>query len=284
MSVIAKILIVLNLVLAVVFLGASATFLGQQEAWKTKHDKLQASTSAEINDLNTQLETARQRASAQEILAGQRQGEIDSLKATLQSREEDYAKIQESHNTLLGQYERLSQTYKDAVALTESLTQEKNNLVNEKDAALTAKREAIDAKNAAETEQKRLEGELEASQMTTAETAKRLNELSEQHESQTILLEAYVEKYGALSDVMNPPTIRAKITAVNNSLNIVMLSVGRDDEVKVGYAFTVYRGNQYIGKVIIDKVEADYASGYSVKELEADGQSIQVGDDATTRF
>jgi vacuolar-type H+-ATPase subunit I/STV1 len=282
MSVIAKILIVLNLVLAVVFLGASATFLGQQESWKVKHVELTKTSTATINDLTAQRDGANRTAREQENLAAQRQEQIADLQGRMEAKENDYTQITESYNTLLGQYERLSQTYKDAVALNESLTQQKNTLINEKDAALTAKRDAIDAKNAAETEQKRLEGELETSKMDNSELAKRHMELADQHESQTVLLEAYVEKFGSLSDVMNPPTIKARVTAVDTNLNIVMLSVGRDDKVKVGFPFTVYRGNEYIGKVIIDKVEADYASGYSVKELEQG--AIQVGDEATTRF
>jgi len=282
MSVIAKILIVLNLVLAVVFLGASATFLGQQESWKKKHDDLKTATTAEIADITAQRDGAQRTARDQENLASTKQARITELEGTLEAKEADYTQITERYNTLLGQYERLSQTYKDAVALNDSLTQKNNALVNEKDAALTAKREAIAAQNAAETEQKRLEGELESMQGQLAELAKRMTALSDEHESQTVLLEAYVEKFGSLADVMNPPTIKARVTAVDNDLNIVMLSVGRDDQVKVGFAFTVYRGDEYIGKVIIDKVEADYASGYSVKELEQG--AIQVGDDATTRF
>jgi SMC interacting uncharacterized protein involved in chromosome segregation len=282
MSVIAKILIVLNLVLAVVFLGASATFLGQQESWKKKHDDIKTASEAEIADLKAQRDGANRTARDQETLASQRQEQIAEVQGILQAKESEYTQITERYSTLLGQYERLSQTYKDAIALNDSLTQQKNALINEKDAALTEKRNAIEEMNAAVTERKRVEGELESAQMDKSELAKRMTELADQHESQTVLLEAYVEKFGSLADVMNPPTIKARVTAVDNNLNIVMLSVGRDDGVKKGFAFTVYRGNEYIGKVIIDKVEADYASGYSVKELEQG--AIQVGDDATTRF
>jgi SMC interacting uncharacterized protein involved in chromosome segregation len=282
MSVIAKILIVLNLVLAVVFLGASATFLGQQESWKKKHDDIKTASEAEIADLKAQRDGANRTARDQETLASQRQEQIAEVQGILQAKESEYTQITERYSTLLGQYERLSQTYKDAIALNDSLTQQKNALINEKDAALTEKRTAIEEMNAAVTERKRVEGELESAQMDKSELAKRMTELADQHESQTVLLEAYVEKFGSLADVMNPPTIKARVTAVDNNLNIVMLSVGRDDGVKKGFAFTVYRGNEYIGKVIIDKVEADYASGYSVKELEQG--AIQVGDDATTRF
>jgi len=72
------------------------------------------------------------------------------------------------------------------------------------------------------------------------------------------------------------------VSAVDNKMNIVILSVGRDDKVKEGYKFTIYRGDDYVGQVIIDKVEKDYCSGYSMKAVEK--QPIQVGDRATTRF
>ena len=51
---------------------------------------------------------------------------------------------------------------------------------------------------------------------------------------------------------------------------------------KVGFAFTIYRGNVYVARVVIDKVEKESCSGYSMKELEK--TPIQVGDEATTRF
>jgi len=284
MSVIAKILIVLNLLLAVVFLGASATFLGQQESWKKKHDDLAAQKKLEIDDLTAQRDAATQRAREQEGVAGQKQAEVQELQATLAAKEADYQQITERFGTLTGQYERLSQTYKDAVAQNEDLTKRLNDAINDKDTALTEKRAAIDAQNAAVTERKRLEGEVENLQGQVAELNKRLVAMGEELESTKILVEAYQSQVGSLPDLMNPPTIRARVTAVDADLNIVMISVGSDDGVKKGYAFTVYRGDQYIGKVIIDKVEKDYASGYSKKELEADGQTIQVGDDATTRF
>jgi hypothetical protein len=65
-------------------------------------------------------------------------------------------------------------------------------------------------------------------------------------------------------------------------MNIVVLSIGRDDAVKPGYEFTVFRGSEYVARVVIDKVEKDFCSGYSKKEVEK--MPISVGDDATTKF
>jgi len=42
----------------------------------------------------------------------------------------------------------------------------------------------------------------------------------------------------------------------------VLISVGEDDAVKQGYTMTVYRGGEYVGKLVIDKVGPDWASGH----------------------
>ena len=55
-----------------------------------------------------------------------------------------------------------------------------------------------------------------------------------------------------------------------------------DDKVQVGFEFTIYRGMEYVGKVVINRVERDYCSGESKKEIQK--SPIQVGDQATTRF
>ena len=82
--------------------------------------------------------------------------------------------------------------------------------------------------------------------------------------------------------LIGAPVLLGKVAAVDNDMNIVVLSIGRDDQVKPGYEFTIYRGTDYKAKVVINKVEKDYCSGYSRKELEA--APIEVGDEATTRF
>jgi chromosome segregation ATPase len=282
MSVIAKILIVLNLLLAVVFLGAAATFLGQQEAWKIKYEKMQKEKETEISELNTKLKNAQQSQREQAGIAQTAQKERDDIKSRFETSQGDYATMEKHYNTLLGQYERLSQTYKDAIAQITSLTKEKDDLVTAKDQALGEKRQAIEGMNNAVAEQKRLQSKIDDLNGELAETNKRLNATGEELASTKLVVDAYTHQFGQLSDVTVMPKIAAKVTAVDNDLNIVMFSVGRDDGVKAGYTFTVYRGGKYVGKVTIDRVDKDFCSGESKKPLEA--APIQVGDDATTVF
>jgi hypothetical protein len=84
------------------------------------------------------------------------------------------------------------------------------------------------------------------------------------------------------TDYLIPPPIYAKVTSVSEEGHAAILSVGSDDNVKVGYEFTISRGDEYVGKVVIFRVERDLSFGYSKKEVER--LPIKAGDDATKRF
>jgi len=282
MSVVAKILIVLNLVLAVAFLGASASFLGQKESYKKMYEDTKAELSAQIDVLRQQVDEKENAFRTQEGLAQQRKTELDTAVAKYEQGEADRTKFLEEFNTLQAAHTRLSETYKDALAQIDALRNDKNQLITEKDEALTAKREAISKQNAAETEQKRLESELADKTDEAAGLEAKIVELSKELESAGVMLQAYKDKFGAITEWINVPALAAKVSAVDEKYNIVILSIGRDDGVKPGFEFTVYRGDKYIGKVIVDDVQKDHCSGYSKKELQAG--EINVGDDARTRW
>jgi len=78
------------------------------------------------------------------------------------------------------------------------------------------------------------------------------------------------------------PPITATVTAVDVEGNIIVLSAGKDDGVRPGCEFTIYRGDKYVAKVIVDDVQKDHCSGYSKKELQA--ETIVKGDQARTRW
>ena len=282
MSVVAKILIVLNLILAVVFLGSGATYLGVKETFKLKLETAEANWVTERKDLEDSRDNFSKKWRDQEAKTATAQTELADIQGRWAQKEEEYKQAAALQTKLQAAYDKLSETYRDAIAQVDTLRNEKNRLIDEKDQALTAKRTAIDAQNNAVTEQRRLESELQAANDTVDELKVRINEVSTKLASTEVLVKAYEDKYGPYAEAMTPPAIQAKVAAVDNGLNIVILTVGRDDEVKAGYEFTVYRDDKYIGRVVIDKVERDHCSGYSKKEIEAG--AIQVGDDARTRY
>ena len=282
MSVVAKILIVLNLVLAVAFLSGAASFLGQKEAWKKKHEDLDKVTSVKIADLTDQVTARTNEFREQQQIANDLKNERDQ--AVTMNEQSDAANVllKENFSRLQADLGRLSETYKQALAQIDQLRTDKNGLIDQKDTALTEKRDAIGKMNAAETEQKRLESELMDSGDVVAGLEKQVVAMSKEIESAGVMLQAYKDKFGTVVTWINVPALTAKVSGVNAEHNIVILSIGTDDDVKVGYEFTVYRGDKYVGKVIVDDVQKDHCSGYSKKELQSG--NIAVGDDARTRW
>lgn len=282
MSVVAKILIVLNLVLAVAFLSGAASFLGQKEAWKKQYEDLDATTSTEIANLRTQVEEKENNFRQQEQAANNAIREKETFIAKFEQADADNQKFLENYNRLQADFNRLSETYKDALAQIDSLRNDKNSLITEKDNALSEKRDAIGKMNAAQTEQQRLESELTDMKDVVAGLEMQVVGLSAEIESAGVMLQAYKDKFGTITEWIDVPPLTAKVSAVNEEFNIVILSVGKDDGVKPGFEFTVYRGDKYIGKIIVDDVQKDHCSGYSKKELQSG--AIEVGDDARTRW
>jgi len=112
-----------------------------------------------------------------------------------------------------------------------------------------------------------------------AELEAQVRELQEKYDRVLVRLEGPRTVPGGWTDV---PPIDAKVSGVNVENNIVALSAGKDDGVKPGFEFTIYRGDEYVGRVIVDDVQEEHCTGYSKRELEA--KPIEVGDEARTRW
>lgn len=282
MSVVAKILIVLNLLLAVVFLGSSATYLGAKETWKKKHGVLKVQTDAEISELKQQRDTLDGKFRAQGVETATVQNDLTEVLSKYSTKEDQYKDIVQKYATLEKELQGLTQIKDNIVKQNQDLTDQKNAALAEKETALSEKRQAIQAENSAVTEQRRLQDQVNDGEDMIAELEKRSVVLSDTIEGLQMQLRVYVKKFGTVAEIATAPALAAKVSAVNNDLNIIVLSIGRDDMVKPGYEFTIYRGQEFVAKVVIDKVDKDFCSGYSRKELEQ--TDIEVGDEATTRF
>jgi hypothetical protein len=80
------------------------------------------------------------------------------------------------------------------------------------------------------------------------------------------------------------PLIDAKVAAVRADVTpqLVLLTVGSDDKVEKGFHFSIYRGSDFVAKVVVEKVLKD-SCGCRTLYIR-DGQSIQTGDCAATRL
>lgn len=78
-----------------------------------------------------------------------------------------------------------------------------------------------------------------------------------------------------------PPKVDAVVLEVSDK-DLVEISIGSDDGLKVGHSMEIYRGNSYLGRIVIRRTSGDRAVGQLVKELQR-GQ-IKKGDRVTTKF
>ena len=78
------------------------------------------------------------------------------------------------------------------------------------------------------------------------------------------------------------PKIDGIVLAIDNDLNLVMLNIGMDAKVKVGYRFYMYRGAEYVGEVRIDRVGQDHSFGSTI--LANTRLPLKIGDNATTQL
>jgi hypothetical protein len=72
------------------------------------------------------------------------------------------------------------------------------------------------------------------------------------------------------------------VTGVDEDLNLVLISVGTEDGVAVGYVFRVFRGSEFVGTLIIDRVGPDWAAGH-MKQSETKVFPRR-GDDVATKL
>lgn len=77
------------------------------------------------------------------------------------------------------------------------------------------------------------------------------------------------------------PKVEGIVMDVGQS-DLIEISIGHDDGLKIGHTLDVYRGNNYLGRIVIRKTAPDRAVGQVVKELKR-GQ-IKKGDNVTTKL
>ncbi len=94
------------------------------------------------------------------------------------------------------------------------------------------------------------------------------------------LVIAGLEERGIHIPLEGVPIIDAKVCLVDQTLGAVVLNKGKDDGVKVGYPFTIYRDEKFIAKVYV----LDAREGQSLARVDKALKywPMEVGDSATT--
>jgi predicted nucleic acid-binding Zn-ribbon protein len=281
MSPIGRVFIVLNLVLAAVFLGMSGFYLQQATSWKEKHvDEVTARAKSEEN-LNSQIaklsdseSTLKQnlaRADEEKADLGRNlrnaEQENTDLKGRLTNVEKNLATINgsvSSVSTELASYNKQNQELRDKYLTAQAETQNATQAKDDAEARLSAAQQDI----------VRLTENNLAMQDENGRTRDEIARLS------TIKL-AYEERFPGL--MVPAKAIDGTIVAVDANLKIATISVGSENGgVEAGVKFAVFDGGSYKGDILITDVTPQVSHGRIV--VENPGKVINKGDQCSTRF
>ena len=285
MSVFAKIFIVINLVLSIVIVGVSGTLLTQKADYKTKYEEvvkvknqINKVYNAQIKDLNEQLEA--------------RNDSIDALDAAAKKYkrlwDEQVTRVNDMTKELnhtKGLFENLAEAQDELNRQIEQAFNNNNALNRDLQAALRDVNEHKSASERAKNRQKEVEIALaqkeDSLHSLKAQLASQERELGSFKRTIELLQEAGVDVERIAGGGL-PPAVDTTVTAVNEEVGLVMLGIGREAGLRKGHDLTVYRGDQFVGRVVVEQVYNDMSSARIDRKYLVD--KVQVGDNVTTRI
>lgn len=279
MSTFAKIMVVVNFVLAIAFLAAAGTLYGSAESWQLKHKSLTDSSQQEIAALNAQLKTSR------EELATAR-NERASMETRSATAEGQLKQLSDSNANLMRELQEknaeIAKFQASTTELTAAVTAQtgRNEQLSNQVAQLTADKATVDEASKTLTENLTREtarADNAEKDLATAQAANKT--LTDQVDQLTVHVAAYRAKVGPLpgGETVTAP-VRGVVQRASAKDDIYVISVGQKDGVKVGYEFTVSRGGKYVSTIVVDAVYPNHAAARTKTGMKKsdvmDGDSI----------
>jgi hypothetical protein len=266
MSTIGKILVVVNLALALLVLGAAGALLQRTEVTK---DQLAAAQTAR-EEAQGQLDAERSdwQAKERQLNAEKRrlQDENDDLSVAKENAERSKAKEELDNQQLRDDLTKINSkldSLEAAFQATERRNTELVDLNSElKDAAAAAK----EAQRDAELGRRDMEDELAGLRRERTDLDEQITALMEEMRGLEALKETAIAAGFNPTSVMAAPQIEATLAEVDTQYGFVILDAGTRDEVARGYTFDVYRGGQWLGQVRVDQVYDDYSTARIVQQ------------------
>lgn len=288
MNIIVKSFIVINLLLSCLYCAFQVTLFANRQNYKQKYSDLAASTQAKEAIIKEKIKTLEEQIQTKEISvdtlnsrSATLSDELDKAQTNLKQKVSEMAELKQELNELRSRNALVDEKLTKNI---EELSENRKQLEKARETAKSARRDLVDMREqvvAFERERSQLKGQLEITQAKQKEFEKQVfenNEMISKLERHGIDITAIVDRHG------EPELpIHAKVMAVKPDVNIVLLSVGTKDKVKEGYRFTIYQGESYKGKVQVESVYPTLCSARILPELLSKNQTIQEGDNASTR-
>ncbi len=280
MSLFAKIMVVVNLILAVVFLAAAGTFLNATDSWRAKHKADTDRLESDKDDLQKQVEAAK----AREGDANTRRESAETARAAAESR----MNVLDASNEALNTQNQQLRASLDTLTATQQDLQTKNSelqtiISNLNTSLAQANSEKSDLADQVRTHLEtiaRLEQAVADGNAAVAAMEKQQKADAEKIDSLGTTVSLYNKAFGPLPGGPPMKPVDAVVQSVDNTNDIYILSVGSKDGVAEGWEFTVHRNGEFVATVVVDKVYANYASARTKAGMKR--KDANPGDSAST--
>ncbi|MCS6970819.1 MAG: hypothetical protein RMM29_00250 [Planctomycetota bacterium] len=294
MSLALRIFILVLLVLTVAFMIVQMMLFATRENWKRRWDQDTKSLAAELKQATQLLATesaGRVRAENQvaqlQIDRDRDQAKIRELEAQITERVARIQALERDLDRMRTDYSALNENYQAQSKSLDMVRQRNSELTHIAQVAravafnLNVKlAEVEDDLNNLQTEYARLREQLDKSIAERKQAEARL----------AVLRERFPKVYEAIHyEQPSTAALHARVAAVQvnskGEQEFVILSIGREEGVQVGQEFIVYRGNQYICKVRVERVLNDMAPARVIpSSWNTSGLTIEAGDLAANRL
>jgi chromosome segregation ATPase len=273
MTLVGKIFTMLILIFSIVFMAFSMMVFATHKNWKTAATGLQKS----LADANTALKDAKDALEREKTELAREQAARKAALAALQVR------VQQSESRLQAKEKELGD-----LTAAHSQTAEAAKVAQDRLAVL--EKETNDLRNTLRSERQKLDKlflnvvDL-TDKLNQAESLRQnLEEVNRQATQQMSQMKMVLDRNGLSPDSLVahiPPKVEGVVVDVSDK-DLLEISIGADDGLKIGHSLDVYRGNQYLGRIVVKKTNPDRAVGQVMRELQR-GQ-IRKGDRVTTKF
>jgi len=260
MSTLSKVFVILVFVVALVKLGVDVTLFAQKVDWKDKfvkevsyHYQTQQIKNAEIAARDLEIENIKsfitilnEKITTLDTENSSKAGRINDLQKQLDGTNIAMTKMLADQDVLVRQLEvQLSQLQEMGLKVDEF----RNKLAKSLAEKSTAVSQLQYERQLAERLQQDL-AELENKHVEIAREKKLLEERIN-----------HLNQMGIKTEVAPKRALEGKVTAVAPEIGLVVISIGKDAGVGEGDEFTVFRGGDFVAKIVIDRADRKWAAG-----------------------
>jgi multidrug efflux pump subunit AcrA (membrane-fusion protein) len=276
MTLVGKIFTVLILIMSIVFMAFSMMVFATHKNWKDAAVG-KGGLQEKLNAANTALKDAKDALEREKMDLAREQAARKAALASLQVRaaqsDNRAALKQKELEDLTAAHSKATEVAKVAQDRLADLEVETGNLRN----TLRTERQRLDKMflNVVDLTDK----------LNQAESLRQnLEEVNRQATQQMTQMKMVLDRNGLTPDSLIahiPPKVEGVVLEVSDK-DLIEISIGADDGLKIGHSLDVYRSNSYLGRIVIKKTDPDRSVGQIKKELQR-GQ-IKRGDRVTTKF